>query len=350
MKKRDERLDLIRIFALLCVISVHFLLNSGFYTEPMYGKEMIAMCIFRSFFIICVPMFITLTGYLMNKKELNLKYYKGIIKTLIIYFICSIIYSLFEENYLNKNINIITFLDNLLAFNGTKYSWYIEMYIGLFLIIPFLNLVFNNLKSKKETEILLYTLIFLIGIPSLFKVFGFKIVPSWWIHIYPIFYYFLGAYLNKYEIKNNKLLNLILLLVIVILDGIFNFYISYGRKFISSTWNDYSSITTMITTFLTFNLLLKIRFKNESKLISNIIEKISNACFGAYLISCVFDTIYYQRLKENVPLLKDRFNYAPIIIILVFINSIVVSIIINLILHILTNLLNYIKKGKKINE
>lgn len=61
--KRDIKLDIIRIFSLLCVISVHFLLNSGFYEETVEGKKMLIMCIYRMFFIICVPMFITLTGY-----------------------------------------------------------------------------------------------------------------------------------------------------------------------------------------------------------------------------------------------------------------------------------------------
>mgnify|MGYP000183442649 CR=1 FL=1 len=66
--KRDSRLDLIRIFSLFCVAGIHFFLNSGFYSQMVSGKRMFIMCIFRSFFIICVPMFITLTGYLMNKK------------------------------------------------------------------------------------------------------------------------------------------------------------------------------------------------------------------------------------------------------------------------------------------
>ena len=76
---RDYRLDIIRIFSLFCVIAVHFFLNSGFYDEIVVEKRMYIMSIFRSFFIICVPMFIMLTGYLVNGKTLSKKYYKGII-------------------------------------------------------------------------------------------------------------------------------------------------------------------------------------------------------------------------------------------------------------------------------
>ena len=161
-KRRDLKLDIIRIFSLFCVISVHFFLNSGYYQEQMTGKTMIIMTIIRAFFIICVPMFIVLTGFLMNRKELSKTYYKGIKKTLIIYFICSIVYHVFIHFYYFNEVSFKSFIKDLLWYQGTKYSWYIEMYIGLFLMIPFLNLIVNNLKSKKDFKILLITLLFLI--------------------------------------------------------------------------------------------------------------------------------------------------------------------------------------------
>ena len=105
-KKREVSLD---IFSFLCVVCTHYFLNSGFYDELVVGKKMALMCIIRSFFIICVPMFITLTGYLMYKKDLSKKYYYGIIKTLAIYFLCSIIYSIFDKYYLKNQMNINIF-------------------------------------------------------------------------------------------------------------------------------------------------------------------------------------------------------------------------------------------------
>lgn len=38
-KKRDVRLDIVRIFSLFCVIAVHFFLNSGFYEKAVIGKK-----------------------------------------------------------------------------------------------------------------------------------------------------------------------------------------------------------------------------------------------------------------------------------------------------------------------
>lgn len=345
LSNRDIRLDIIRIFSLFCIVSVHFLLNSGFYQEIVDGKRMFFMCIIRSLFIICVPMFITLSGYLLNKKELSKKYYKGLIDIILIYIICSLLYFVFKYFYFNNISSFNIFIEDLLNFRGAKYAWYIELYIGLFLLIPFLNLIFNNLKNKKQAKILLITLLVLSGIPNIINIFNFssmswwanpafdndyfKILPSWWISIYPLFYYFLGAYLSKYKININTKLNILLIFIVIILDGIFNYYRFNGSYFVSTSWNNYSSALVMLKTFLIFNLFLKINIKIKSKSLNNLFKTISNACLCAYLTSGIFDTIYYNFLNTSVPIIKERFIYAPLIVTCVFISSLALGILIN---------------------
>ena len=91
------------------------------------------------------------------------------------------------------------------------------MYLGLFLLTPFLNLIFNNLKSQKDAKILLLVLFVMIGLCGIVNIYNFEstewwkcpssdndyfqIIPKWWGSIYPIFYYFLGAYLRKYPLN-----------------------------------------------------------------------------------------------------------------------------------------------------
>ena len=343
IEKRNINLDIIRIFSLFCVICVHFFYYSEFYNENVTGPRMFIMCLFRSFFIICVPMFLILTGYLMNQKKIEKSYYKGIIKILVVYFLCSILYSLIVKYYDKNDMNIFIFLKNILSYEGTKYSWYVEMYIGLFLIIPFLNLIFNNIQDKNKTKLLLYTLIFMVGIPCILNIHRFgsfewwkqpainnkylKIIPQWWNNLYPIFYYFLGAYLKKYPIKMSCKFNLIFLMLAVTVDGAFNFYRSYGNKYVFGIWNDYASFSVMLVSFLTFNLLLKISVNTNEKF-EEILKIISDSCFGAYLISCCFDTAFYPILLTLVPNIKSRFIYAPIMALCIFISSLGTSMVI----------------------
>lgn len=73
MKKRDIGLDLTRIVAFVSVVSIHFFLNSGYYDAPVVGKRMYIMTLGRTFFGICVPLFMLLSGYLMINKSISIE-------------------------------------------------------------------------------------------------------------------------------------------------------------------------------------------------------------------------------------------------------------------------------------
>ena len=142
--KRNSALDITRIFAMFSVISVHFFLNNGFYSEPMLGKRMLVMTIMRTGFMVCVPLFITLTGYLMSRKTWSRGYYRGITKTLGIYVLASIACILYKILVVGSEIPFDRAFFSVLNYSGANYAWYIEMYIGLFLLSPLLNILRSN--------------------------------------------------------------------------------------------------------------------------------------------------------------------------------------------------------------
>ena len=142
-RKRELGIDVIKVVALLSVISVHFFSYIGFYDQPMYGKEMLILTTIRNFFMICVPLFLLATGYLMNRKKFDKKYYKGIVRVLYVYVIVSIICIIYSKIKGDQS-SIWHMVLSIFSFSAAGYSWYVEMYIGLFLIIPFLNLIYNS--------------------------------------------------------------------------------------------------------------------------------------------------------------------------------------------------------------
>ena len=87
--QRNIGLDLTRILAFLSVVSVHFFLNTDFYKIPIKGKRMLVLATLRTSFMVCVPLFLLLTGYLVSYKKISLeaeslkKYYKKIIQVLL---------------------------------------------------------------------------------------------------------------------------------------------------------------------------------------------------------------------------------------------------------------------------
>lgn len=337
MTKRNETLDIIRILSLFCVNGIHFFYNSKFYSVPVQGGNMMIMCIFRSLFIICVPMFLMLSGYLMNKKTPTKKYFWGITKTIGMYFVCSVVFSLFSIFVLNRETSLKIFITDLFSFNGTKYAWYIEMYLGLYLIIPFLNMIFNNLKDKKQALSLLAALFAVCILPSFLNIFRFEsaewwlypaesndyfqIVPQWWDRLYPVFFYFLGAYLSKYKPSIPVTANISFLIGAVVFDGAFSFYRSFEHKYVWGDWNSNTSPTTALTAFLAFTLLLNIKFKKENSTRSFILQTMSDSCIFAYLLSGMYDIYFYDIFTQKVTEAQDRFKYAPLMILLLFFTS-----------------------------
>ncbi len=360
--KRDTALDIVRITALFCVISVHFLLNNGFYDVQNIGKSMYVMTLMRTFFMVCVPLFIILTGYLMKDKKLSKSYYKGIIKTLSIYFLASLFYLYVRIIIFNDIFTIKTVVLNILNFKVAEYSWYIEMYIGLFLLIPFINLIYNNLESKKQKQYLILTLLFLTSIPAITNMFNLnlsvnfkllinnsdtysKVLPYWWKSIYPLTYYFIGCYIKEYKPQIKKSLNALLLIITVLLFGTYNYLCNYNKLYVGGIRNDWSSIQTVITTVLLFVFILQFKYNFNEK-VKKVIKKISDYSLGAYLVSSVFDRYFYTILISKEQFVSDRLIYYFIIVPLVFICSLIISMILNNIYNLLIRLAKKIKTRK----
>lgn len=338
MKKRDLNADLIRCVAVFGVVSVHFLKNNGFYGVPAVGWDMLLMCMYRSLFMTCVPLFMILTGYLMWQKTLSAQYYKGLVKTLEIYVLASAACLLFKKFALGYEVTPKSAVLDILDFKAANYAWYIEMYIGLFLMIPFLNLAYHGLKSQKEKQILVATMILLTMAPKLLNNFDLTtegwwaspgiskeynpLVPGFFTAMYPVTYYFMGAYLREFGWNISKRANVILLALAVAAFGAYNFYRSDGGKFVwgsNSTWGG----ENLITAALLFVLLLHLRPQKWPGFVQEAMIYISRISLGIYLISWIFDEIVYKVfLNPYVETVNDRWKFYLPVVGAVFLSSI----------------------------
>ena len=323
MKERNINLDLIRVVAIVSVICVHFIRNIGFYGVDINSVPLIISVFIRTFFMICVPLFLLLTGYLMNKKTLSKKYYKGVIRIIYIYLVYKIFYLLFNIFYLKNVNNFISIFKIFFDFEN-DYSWYVNMYLGLFLIIPFLNLIYNNLCKKKEKQILILTLFFLTSIATL-SLKKIVIIPNWWSGIYPITYYFIGAYISEYGFNLKKSSSLIVLLLSwLIPSGIYAFF-SYNTNFCYHALNEYNGPLNFVLSVVVFGLLLNLNTKKITQSTRKIILNISKLSFGMYLFSYIVDKFVYDKLNSLVLNINDRFLFFPLITVIVFFITYILS-------------------------
>ena len=358
--KRSPAADLIRILAFFLVVSVHFLLNNGFYSQTVTGKRMFIMMLMRSFFIICVPLFITLSGYLLRRKKLEKSYYKRISKIIIAYILASLLCVFYSVVFLKQDFTIKSIILNVLNFSAAPYSWYIEMYLGLFLLIPFLNIVYNALPSQKWKIWLIITFIILTSLPSVVNIYNSnsldwwvlpsssstmdKLIPAWWQGMYPITYYYIGCYLSEYGLKIRKSLNLLLIILSTIFSGTFCYWRSYKTTFIWGTWCDYLSLFNVVLTVLVFALIINTKFEKMPNGLAKFIQKISGLCLGGYLVSWIFDNELYPRLLEKVPEVTDRLEHYIIIVPIVFVLSLFASYLLSKIQFIIEKFFSFIYK------
>lgn len=331
MKKRNINIDLIKCIAVFSVISVHFFLNTNFYNTPVVGNKMYIAVFFRTLFMICVPLFIITTGYLMKNKELNKKYYVKIFRVIIIYLLSGLLYFGYNILYNGDSLNIKHIIRCILSIDF-GYNWYIEMYVGLFILIPFLNVLYNNLKNKKQKKILILTLLILTSFQGILNA-KYIIFPSWWSLIYPLTYYFIGCYLREYKINLKKVVNVFLFFIAVLVSSLINIYLSFENDFVWGVHNSWGSIFNVLSSTLIFIFIINLDLSKIPIRLNRIISKISELSLGIYLTSAIVDNFLYNHYFDNINFLSVM-NYFKIVS-FVFLLSTGLSMIINVLYKII---------------
>lgn len=403
LERRNSSMDILRIVAAFTVLSVHFFLHNGFYSEPvsgygpikgigqffatgdgsaLHGPLMFLAVAMRTLFGVCVPLFMILTGYLMSKKELKKGYYKGIRKTVIIFVLATIACMIFKSVHgtpealqawnrgdfatmfdaiaQTRQYNFINFIFGTLDFTGANYSWYIEMYIGLFLLAPFLNLAYNKLETKKHKQILVVTMIAISVLPTLFNIFNFssaewwvtpttsdefqKLIPAYWLSIYPLTYYFVGAYLREYGVRLKTGTTAALLVGSLLGFTVFNWFRSYGGGFKTGSYGYWYGFSPFVLAVLLFILISRIKSENWKPGVKLALWKVSDLALGIYLCSYIFDEQIYETLRNAVPVMVDRIPYYLITVPLCFVLSALLSALLNWLAGLLVKLYEKIKE------
>lgn len=344
-KNRNFGLDLIRALAIFFVMGSHFMEYAGFYDQIMYGKKAFILTILRCLVRICVPLFILLTGYLKSEKKLNKDYYKEIKSILITYLIISIIMIIFKKFYFHENERLIDMILGIFNYTTIQYGWYVEMYIGLFIFIPFINIMYKNIPSKKQKQILILSLILTCSIPQTLKVLSINntsidIFPDWWGNTtYVLIYYLIGAYIHEYKPTIKKKLILILISVTLIIEVFIIFYYCKGETFSRVIPNglNFNAFPIVITSVLVFLLLYNVECNN--KFIRKVITSISINSFTMYLLSAIIDKVFC-RIYTFIPTVNEILKNFFTILILSFIINCILSSCLNLIIKISKKMIN----------
>lgn len=314
---RFTGIDLIKALATIFVLSVHFFLNTQYYNTSLVGDNMFVQTYLRMLFLMCVPIFLITTGFLSYGKMPTKKYYKKLIPIIVIYLFYAIISLLYTDLYLDIDRPVYEAIATIFTFHANGYSWYINMYIGLFLISPYLNIIYKNLLSRRHKVILLCVLLFMTALPDLINGYlGGKLIaaPYYWVDFYPITYYFIGTFIREYQFKINKKIGSILLASIVLVEVILEYSFADGGIFLSVV-GYYPSLIIAAQSALFFLLFYDVNIK--SKVLLWPVSIISLLSLDIYLASFITDNFIYKFIREGYVLSQHQmlFLFIPVVIV-----------------------------------
>ena len=300
-KDRDYGLDIIKSLAIFFVIGVHFFLNTYFYRTDLTNANLFLQVCVQQLFLSCIPLFLMATGYLNNNTEISLKYFKKIIPVICTYIFYSFIAIAYRVHIHELSFENTTLVQQLLTFKGHRYSWYINLYFGLFLLTPFLNKMYFSLDNKKEKITLIVILIALTMT---------KTLPNFWSKIYPLAYFFIGKYIKEYQPKLSNIAT-VFLTVIILMQGYIEFIFANNGRYITH-FNHYTCITRLIQSVILFLLIYKLNLRNKN--LQKIISNISASTLDIYLASFLTDRLIYTPVKTAISSQETMFLLLPLLV------------------------------------
>lgn len=307
---RDSRLDLIRTVAYCLVPAVHFLLNTGFYDLPVQGGRMLLGELYRSVCLCCVPLFLVLSGFLQKDKPFSRRYYKGLLRILFTYLLASGA-CMAVQVWQGQPFSLRWALRALVLFRGAPYSWYVELYLGLFLLIPFLNGMYRGLATQRARLVLVATLLALTALPTLLWAHP---MPERWLDLWPVTYYLLGAYLADYPPQFPTWGLALLFGAVAAADGGLWYLLNRGRPHLWQPISSWGGLGVTAATLLLFCLLSRIPVHRASQAFQRGLEWISRRSFSAYLLSWITDQLIYGQLNQWAPQPLSRLVWIPLVV------------------------------------
>lgn len=321
-KKRNANFELIRIFAMLFIISLHvkgyfegynFQGNNTFQNMYGHGLRIFLHC----FCNIGVNLFFMLSGY-FGIKFSNKKVFKFIYDIYLYTIILTLIGVIFKF----IPVNIFTIFQLIVPFRN---YWFVIVYLVLMLISPYLNLITEK-WTKKEYQLLLLLYLIGYGIITYISVFvidtqfdrlmgsnkGCSLISA-------AFLYLIGSGINKFEtspenfIDNQKKYYLIKYFIYCTINFILGLVVTIYLKNYNDLLNvfSYNNIFVILASLSFFKYF---RNKTLSSKMENIVLYISSSVFSVYIIH---QSLLGTKIVNISPFLnKHNYIIIPIIVFL----------------------------------
>lgn len=344
-KKRDANIELLRIVAMLMIITLHFNYRSNALLvlgEPASNVQLFAT-ILEAIAITGVNVYVLISGYYLSSSKVRLS--KVLLLILQVYFYTLLIsgammivgaYSVKPEDKLDRALRYLFPI-------SSEHYWFVTAYVIMYVLAPVMNAAVNTLKRKQLKTVIIGLLTWFCFIKSIVPVkFGTDRMGydfGWFICLYLI-----AAYIRKYNVvlfrdaKRSALVYLVSVIVIAAIGFIFykiNFdtttriyseeigdYI-YKGKFqyyagVPCHYNFFFALTGALGLFSVFRFM-----RLKENLLADVIRIIAPYTLGVYLLH-----MHFEIADRWVEWIEQIIGETPLDNVLMFFIHLVVSVLI----------------------
>jgi hypothetical protein len=326
IKKRNSNYELLRITSMFMIVIYHIIVHSSILANTA-GMIHYILTFIEAILIVHVNSFVLVTGYYQCKS--NFKFKKLVaLNNQVWFYRVAICVALILFNVIT--LSRVDIIRNFMPIDLGFY-WFIDIYMLLYCISPFLNILINKMDQKTFRKLLVACFIIICLIPSVTRQQAVSNNSGYSLANF-IFLYFIGAYFRIYKIEiweflkinSLKLKQLIYFgLFTLMLTINFAFYIlgcnllglgsiarELGTVLVNATYSYDNPLVIIgaLMYFLWFGCLT---------IDSKFINKIGSLVFGVYLIhdNPYIRSVMYQWFHFNPNVMVESYKVFPKILI-----------------------------------
>lgn len=338
MNKRQSNIELLRIVAMLMIISYHYSIHgvvqtswggvTAYFNDGSLSHKVLVLLSFPGSSV-GTYVFFVITGYFsIYKDNISLKkvFYEMSFYGILL-FVLSLIVTVAKVN-LAEGFALWNGVKGVIAPISSNMWWFSTSYVLLILLAPYINLLFNRLNRKGSTILLIIA--FLISELHIIASTEYKLL------VFPFFYYLMGGTIRKVTENKKRMIAVDLSVFTLGWILISTTYIpQYIPELSNAFLSDYISSNFCI---LTRNLILIpitcmflfFTFLSLPNFFSGRVNYIASTTFGIYLFSD--SRVMRQLLWNNILHVGEQYSsnyfilYAFISVVVVFATSSIVDI------------------------
>ena len=293
---RKSNIELLRIFAACGVIILHYnngKIGGGFAAVEEGSLNEAIMTFFEALFICAVNLYVLITGYFM-RDSLKRDLLKPVQLLAQLFIIETVFFLIKEIPHIHEQENIFK---KLLSYYTPSY-WFVFVYIALYIISPYINLVWKKLDKRNKRIFLSFSVLLFSIISILTDIFQYhykeNVYGASFISIYGssegytiinfVLMYLIGCYLRGLEEEGRKYKSIKLFILLVI-----NIFAVFGWVLLDRALTEKNIFATPAINYnnplvISAAILLFLLFKNMNIGSNRVINKLAEASFPAYLI------------------------------------------------------------------